>query len=77
MTQELFIDMFYAAPELWYILVSIFLLLLFLVFYFAIKNLKLIQKNYFINRDRERYAGQGEDKEPDNYESHRLIIIDF
>lgn len=48
--------MFYAAPELWYILGSILLSLLFFIFYQRIKILKLKQKNYFINRDRERYA---------------------
>ena len=56
MTQELMLDMFYAAPELWYILFAVFLILLGLVFSSQIKVLKLTQKNYFINRDRERYA---------------------
>ena len=56
MTQELMLDMFYAAPELWYILFAVFLILLALVFSSQIKVLKLTQKNYFINRDRERYA---------------------
>lgn len=56
MTQELMQDMFYAAPEFWYILLFVFLILSGLLFYSQIKVLKLTQKNYFINRDRERYA---------------------
>ena len=56
MNKELLLDMFYAAPELWYILSAFFFILLFLLFYSQIKILKLTQKNYFINRDRERYA---------------------
>lgn len=56
MNKELMLDMFYAAPELWYILLVVFLLLLGFLFFSQIKILKLTQKNYFINRDRERYA---------------------
>lgn len=56
MNKELLLDMFYAAPELWYILLTIFLALLGTLFYSQIRILKLTQKNYFINRDRERYA---------------------
>ena len=56
MTQDLLLDMFYAAPELWYILLTVFLVLLGFLFYTQLKVLKLTQKNYFINRDRERYA---------------------
>lgn len=56
MNKELMLDMFYAAPELWYILLAVFLTLLGFLFYFEIRILKLIQKNYFVNRDRERYA---------------------
>lgn len=56
MNQSLLIDMFYAAPELWYaIAVTVFILLI-LLLYTGIKILKLKQKNYFLNRDRERYA---------------------
>ena len=55
MSQELLIDMFYAAPELWYLLALAFVVLLVLGFYFSIANLKLRQKNYFLNRDRLRY----------------------
>ena len=56
MNKELMLDMFYAAPELWYILLVVLLLLLGFLFFSQIKILKLTQKNYFINRDRERYA---------------------
>ncbi len=56
MDKELLIDMFYAAPELWYGLGAGFLLLLVLLVHCAFQVLKLRQKNYFLNRDRERYA---------------------
>ena len=56
MNKDLLLDMFYAAPELWYLIFGVFLLLLGVLIYSEIKILKLTQKNYFINRDRERYA---------------------
>lgn len=56
MSQNLLINMFYAAPELWYIIWMIFAVLLGLLFWTSINILKLRQKNYFLNRDRERYA---------------------
>ena len=56
MSQNLLINMFYAAPELWYFIGAIFVLLLGFVFWESIHILKLKQKNYFLNRDRERYA---------------------
>lgn len=56
MDKKLLLDMFYAAPELWYLILVLFLVLLGWLVYFQIKILKLVQKNYFINRDRERYA---------------------
>ena len=56
MDKKLLLDMFYAAPELWYLILVVFLVLLGWLVYFQIKILKLVQKNYFINRDRERYA---------------------
>ncbi len=56
MTRELLIDMYYAAPELWYALALVFFGLLFLAFYYWYNYLKMKQKNYFLNRDRERYA---------------------
>ena len=56
MNKELMLDMFYAAPELWYIILVVFLFLLGFLFFSQIKILKLTQKKYFINRDRERYA---------------------
>lgn len=56
MNKELLLDMFYAAPELWYILLTAALLMIGALIYFELRVLKLTQKNYFINRDRERYA---------------------
>ncbi len=56
MNKDLLIDMFYAAPELWYAILFICFILLSLLTYSEIKILKLTQRNYFINRDRERYA---------------------
>lgn len=56
MTQGLLTDMYYAAPELWYALAALFGSLLFLLGSLGLKLLKLKQKNYFLNRDRERYA---------------------
>lgn len=54
MNQSLLSDMFYAAPELWYAIWILFAALVFLLFYTAICLLKLKQKNYFLNRDKER-----------------------
>jgi len=56
MSEALLIDMFYAAPELWYILGGILTALLLYLGSREIRILKLRQKNYFLNRDRERYA---------------------
>ncbi len=56
MTQSLLTDMYYAAPELWYALAALFGSLLFLLISISLRMLKLKQKNYFLNRDRERYA---------------------
>ena len=56
MTQRLLTDMYYAAPELWDALAAFFGALLFLLISVFLKLLKLKQKNYFLNRDRERYA---------------------
>jgi len=56
MNQSLLTDMYYAAPELWYALAALFGALLFLLVSTSLKLLKLKQKNYFLNRDRERYA---------------------
>ncbi len=56
MTKDLLFDMFYAAPELWYCLGGVFLILLFGWLYYWVLYLKSRQKNYFLNRDRERYA---------------------
>ncbi len=56
MSTALLIDMFYAAPELWYVLGAVLIALLGYLGYREIKILQLRQKNYFLNRDRERYA---------------------
>ena len=56
MSQNLLINMFYAAPELWYVIGGCFVLLLGTLFYVTLYSLKLKQKNYFLNRDRERFA---------------------
>lgn len=56
MTQELLIDMYYAAPELWFGLGAAFLVLFGLWGYYWYNYLRLKQTNYFLNRDRERYA---------------------
>ena len=49
-------DMYYAAPELWYICGAVMFLLLMILIGQLFKILRLKQKNYFLNRDRERYA---------------------
>ena len=56
MTRELLFNMYYAAPELWYGLIVLFCILLIIAFYYWYNYLKMRQKNYFLNRDRERYA---------------------
>ena len=53
MNYELISDMFYAAPEFWVIFGVV---LIFIFAWFYSKILKLKRKNYFLNRDRERYA---------------------
>ena len=56
MNSDLFFDMYYAAPELWHFVGFILAILILAIFFLQIKFLKLKQKNYFLNRDRERYA---------------------
>ena len=56
MNKELILDMYYAAPELWYMIAGIFAVLIGISFYFYINILKLRHKNYFIKRNEERYA---------------------
>lgn len=48
--------MYYAAPELWHLMAAVFLALLGVLVWELFKILRLRQKNYFLNRDRERYA---------------------
>ena len=54
--EDLLMNMFYAAPEIWYALAVVFLFLLVGLIYLALTSLRLKQKIYFLNRDRERYA---------------------
>lgn len=49
-------DMYYAAPELWYSISFFIFVMLSLIIVGMFQILKLKQKNYFLNRDRERYA---------------------
>ncbi len=56
MNIDLFHDMFDAAPEFWFILSGCVLLLLMLLLFITSKYLKTKQQNYFLNRDKERYA---------------------
>lgn len=56
MSEALLIDMFYAAPELWYLLALAAAALLAVIGVLEIRLLRQKQKNYFLNRDRERYA---------------------
>ena len=48
--------MFYAAPELWYLLAVVFAALLVLLFYSSVLLLKLRQKNYFTKREANRLS---------------------
>ncbi|MCQ2741671.1 MAG: hypothetical protein MJ210_06135, partial [Alphaproteobacteria bacterium] len=56
MDKELLSDMFFAAPELWYGIGIVFLLLIIGLLCFVFWVLRLKQKFYFLRRDRERYA---------------------
>jgi len=56
MSKKLLFDVFDAVPELWLAIIFVVLVLLGILIHSEIKILRLIQKNYFINRDRERYA---------------------
>ncbi len=56
MNLNLLHDMFDAAPEFWFTLGGCALLLLSLLLFITLKYLKTKQRNYFLNRDRERYA---------------------
>ena len=49
-------DMYYAAPELWYSIGFFIIAMLAFIIIELLQILKLKQKNYFLNRDRERYA---------------------
>lgn len=56
MNSSLISDMFFAAPELWYAVSAVFVVLGGLLFAAYVRLLKLKRKNYFIRRDRDRYA---------------------
>jgi len=56
MNRQLLSDMFYASPEFWYSAGAVALLLLAWGIYTTVCLLKLRQKNYFVQRDKERYA---------------------
>ena len=56
MDKELLRDMYEAAPELWHGIGFLFLLLAITALFLMFAVLKLRQKNYFLRRDRERYA---------------------
>lgn len=56
MDSELLTDMYYAVPELWHLLGAVLAALLGVLVWELFKILQLRQKNYFLNRDRERYA---------------------
>ncbi len=54
--KPLLLDIYYAAPEFWHIVFAFLAALTAFVIAEMFKILKLRQKNYFLNRDRERYA---------------------
>lgn len=54
--KPLLLDIYYAAPEFWHIVFAFLALLAGFATAEMFKILKLRQKNYFLNRDRERYA---------------------
>ncbi len=56
MDTELLENMYIAAPELWYGIGAVIISLLSISVFFGFLVLKLRQKNYFLRRDRERYA---------------------
>ena len=56
MSKELLLNMFYAAPELWYTLLVLLLMLIVVIVFLYYNILKLRRKNYFIQRNEDRYA---------------------
>ena len=56
MNTELLKDMYYAYPELWYVIGGIIVFLSAMLLFFMLSLLKNKQKYYFLKRDRERYA---------------------
>lgn len=56
MNKELLLDMFYAAPEVWYLVLAAFFALSYATISNSLKLIGLRKKNYYCNRDKERYA---------------------
>lgn len=56
MNKELLLDMFYAAPEVWYLLLAAVFFLAFLAISAGIKVADLKQQNYILDRDNKRYS---------------------
>lgn len=54
--KPLLLDIYYAAPEFWHIVFVLLAVLTGFMVAELFKILRLRQKNYFLNRDRERYA---------------------
>lgn len=54
--KPLLLDIYYAAPEFWHIVFVLLAVLAGFMVAELFKILRLRQKNYFLNRDRERYA---------------------
>ena len=54
--KSLLLDIYYAAPEFWHIVFVLWVVLIGFMLAELFKILRLRQKNYFLNRDRERYA---------------------
>ncbi|MDO4184420.1 MAG: PAS-domain containing protein [Rhodospirillales bacterium] len=56
MSKELLLNMFYAAPELWYTLLALLIALLGIIGFLYYTIVGLRNKNYFVKRNEDRYA---------------------
>lgn len=56
MNKELLLDMYYAAPELWYIVLALIIILIVAAVRNTIRMVLLRKENYFLRRDKERLA---------------------
>lgn len=54
--KPLLLDIYYAAPEFWHVVFAACIIVISFAIVEIFNILKLRQKNYFLNRDRERYA---------------------